>query len=458
MEAVFEKWDEILTKLKDEFEIKDMPFKTWLLPLKPVRVEGHDLYLSYPSGHDDDFIIHYIPKHYSLQLQVTIQEVTGVEYDIQIVVLDPDEEESKGKKNTEIDIKNYADSNLNKKYTFDTFVVGSNNRFAQNAALAVAEAIIKGDSENTYNPLYIYGGPGLGKTHLMHAIGNYILSENPEKKVLYVTSEDFTNEVINSIRANNNNTMMSKFRSKYRSVDVLLIDDIQFIIGKESTQEEFFHTFNALHSAGKQIVISSDRHPKEMETLEERIRSRFEWGLTADIGYPDYELRMAILRKKVEEDKININDEILNYIATNIKSNVREIEGALNKLIAYSKLENTEITLEVAIKELSNIISPDKPKEITPQIIIEVVAEHFNITIEQMTSNNRSNFIARPRQIAMYLCKTMTDSSLEAIGQLLGGRNHSTIIHGASKIADEYETDSELKADIDAIKKKISVK
>ena len=249
--------------------------------------------------------------------------------------------------------------------------------------------------------------------------------------------------------------MMSKFRSKYRSVDVLLIDDIQFIIGKESTQEEFFHTFNALHSAGKQIVISSDRHPKEMETLEERIRSRFEWGLTADIGYPDYELRMAILRKKVEEDKININDEILNYIATNIKSNVREIEGALNKLIAYSKLENTDITMDVAVKELSNIISPDKPKEITPQIIIEVVAEHFNITIEQMTSNNRSNFIARPRQIAMYLCKTMTETSLEAIGQLLGGRNHSTIIHGASKIADEYETDSELKADIDAIKKKI---
>lgn len=289
----------------------------------------------------------------------------------------------------------------------------------------------------------------------MHAIGNYILSENPEKKVLYVTSEEFTNEVINSIRANNNNTMMSKFRSKYRSVDVLLIDDIQFIIGKESTQEEFFHTFNALHSAGKQIVISSDRHPKEMETLEERIRSRFEWGLTADIGYPDYELRMAILRKKVEEDKININDEILNYIATNIKSNVREIEGALNKLIAYSKLENAEITMDVAVKELSNIISPDKPKEITPQIIIEVVADHFNITLEQMTSNNRSNFIARPRQIAMYLCKTMTETSLDAIGQLLGGRNHSTIIHGASKIADEYEVDAELKADIDAIKKKI---
>ena len=449
MDLLIEKWDDIILKLKEEYDINEVPFTHWIKPLQIYSIEGSTLNLIHPSDSDQQILINYITKHYSLPLKVTIQEITGTEYDIKII--ESNNLKNKNSNNSAIDKRKYANSNLNEKYTFKTFVVGNNNRFVQTAALAVAES--PGES---YNPLYIYGGPGLGKTHLMHSIGNYVLEQNPDKKVLYVTSEYFVNEVIESIRSSNSATLMSKLREKYRTVDVLLIDDIQFIIGKESTQEEFFHTFNELHSAGKQIVLTSDRPPKEMETLDERYRTRFEWGLMADIGYPDYETRMAILRKKVENENIELNNEILNYIATNIKSNVREIEGALNKLIAYSQLEKTDITMEIAIKELQNIISPDKPREITPQIIIEVVAEHFNITLDQMISTNRSNFISKPRQIAMYLCKTMTNSPLEAIGSFLGGRNHSTIIHGATKIAEEYETDEELKNQIEAIKKKIN--
>ena len=329
-------------------------------------------------------------------------------------------------------------------------MVGKNNKFAHAASLAVSES-----PGEVYNPLYIYGGPGLGKTHLMQSIGHFILQQKPEKKVLYVTSEEFTNEVIDSIR-NGNASAMTKLREKYRTVDVLMIDDIQFIIGKESTQEEFFHTFNVLHSAGKQIILSSDKPPKEMETLEERIRSRFEWGLLADVGYPDYETRMAILRRKEEMDGFLLDDEILDYIATNIKSNIRELEGALNKLLALSNLEHTEITMDVAIQELQNIISPDKKREITPQLVIEIVAEHFNISTDQMISKNRSNDIAKPRQIAMYLCKNMTSTPLDTIGALLGGRDHSTIIHGIKKITKEYEQDENFNYLIETIKKKIN--
>ncbi len=282
-----------------------------------------------------------------------------------------------------------------------------------------------------------------------------MLQQKPDKKVLYVTSEEFTNEVIDSIR-NGNASAMNKLREKYRTVDVLMIDDVQFIIGKESTQEEFFHTFNVLHSAGKQIVLSSDKPPKDMETLEERIRSRFEWGLLADVGYPDYETRMAILRSKAEVDGFIIDDNVLDYIATNIKSNVRELEGALNKLLALFNLEHADITLEVAIQELQNIISPDKPREVTPQLVIEIVAEHFNISTDQMISKTRINDIAKPRQIAMYLCKNMTAAPLDTIGALLGGRDHSTIIYGIKKITDEYEKDENFHHLIETIKKKIN--
>ena len=339
---------------------------------------------------------------------------------------------------------------LNPSYTFDSFVVGKNNRFAHSASLAVAES-----PGEVYNPLYIYGEPGLGKTHLMQSIGHFILNQKPDKKVLYVTSEEFTNEVIDSIR-NGNASAMTKLRDKYRTVDVLMIDDIQFIIGKESTQEEFFHTFNVLHSARKQIILSSDKPPKDMETLEERIRSRFEWGLLADVGYPDYETRMAILRRKEEVDGFHLADEILDYIATNIKSNIRELEGALNKLLAFSNLEHTEITMEVAVRELQNIISPDQAREITPQLVIEIVAEHFHISTDQMISKARSNDIAKPRQIAMYLCKNMTNTSLDSIGTLLGGRDHSTIIHGIRKVTEEYEKNENTQNLIETIKKKIN--
>ena len=267
----------------------------------------------------------------------------------------------------------------------------------------------------------------------MHSIAHFIQTNNPEMKVMYVSSEIFTNELIDAIR-NGNNSSMNRFREKYRNIDVLLIDDIQFIIGKESTQEEFFHTFNELHLAKKAIIISSDRPPKDMETLEERIRSRFEWGLISDIGSPDYETRMAILRRKNEMDDFELDDEILDYIATNIKSNIRELEGALNKLLAYSNLEHKKITMDIAVEELQNIISPDKPKEITPQLIIDVVCEHFNISSEQIVSKSRSNDIAKPRQVAMYLCKNMTDASLDNIGSLLGGRDHSTVLNGVEKI------------------------
>ena len=449
MDKILEKWDEILQTVKTEHDVSDISFDTWIKPLEVFGVEGNTLYILVPS---EQMTLSYISKKYYLPLKVAIAEIIGTEYEIQFILPEQTRNirlsNNKGKKTPEPEASKR--SNLNPNYTFDTFVVGSNNRFAQSASLAVAES-----PGEAYNPLYIYGGPGLGKTHLMHSIGHFILERNPEAKVLYVTSEEFTNEVIESIRSGNASAM-NKFREKYRTIDVLMIDDVQFIIGKESTQEEFFHTFNALHSAGKQIILTSDKPPKDMETLEERIRSRFEWGLMADIGAPDYETRMAILRRKVESDDMSLSDDILNYIANNIKSNIRELEGALNKLLAYSNLEKTEITMEIAKKELQNIITPDKPREITPQLIIEVVSEHFQISLDQMISKNRSNEIARPRQIAMYLCKTMTDIPLDSIGSLLGGRDHSTIIHGIKKIADEYDSNEQTRNLIETIKKKIN--
>ena len=345
---------------------------------------------------------------------------------------------------------NSEKANLNPKYRFDTFVVGSNNKFAHSAALAVAES--PGD---TYNPLYIYGGAGLGKTHLMHSIGHFVLKQNQNMKVLYVTSEQFTNEVINSIRSGNA-ADMTKLREKYRTVDVLLIDDIQFIIGKESTQEEFFHTFNVLHAAEKQIIISSDKPPKEMETLEERFRSRFEWGLIADIQPPDYETRMAILQKNAENFRKKIGDEVFSYVATNIKSNIRELEGAFNKIIAFSKLNNVEINLEMAQEALKDIIYPDKQKEVNPTLIINVVAEHFGVNPEDITSKKRNSEFVQARQVVMYLCRSMTDTSYQNIGKLLGKKDHTTIIHGVNKITEELKNNEDLRNKVETIKKKIS--
>lgn len=451
MHFIGENWEMIKQTIHTEYDLTNISYNTWIEPLQFYDVKDDTVYIQIPTG--QAHALNYISNKYSNYFKVTISEMMDHDYDISFIL------EKEKAADTDTDLKspssninniNYEQANLNPKYKFDTFIVGNNNKFAHSACLAVAES-----PGNAYNPLFIYGGAGLGKTHLMHSIGHFILEQNPNMKVLYVTSESFTNEVIESIRSGNA-TAMTKLREKYRTVDVLMIDDIQFIIGKESTQEEFFHTFNALHSAGKQIILTSDKPPKDMETLEDRIRSRFEWGLIADIGTPDYETRMAILRRKVEADDMKLSDEILNYIATNIKSNIRELEGALNKLLAYSNLEKTDITMEIAMKELQNIITPDKPREITPQLVIEVVTEHFNISLDQMISKNRSNEIARPRQIAMYLCKNMTDIPLDSIGQLLGGRDHSTIIHGIKKIADEYESNENTRNLIETIKKKIN--
>ena len=341
-------------------------------------------------------------------------------------------------------------ANLNPRYTFDTFVVGANNNLAHAASLAVAES-----PGEIYNPLFIYGGVGLGKTHLMHSIGHFILKNNPKAKILYVTSEKFTNELIDAIR-NKNNISTTEFREKYRNNDVLLIDDIQFIIGKESTQEEFFHTFNALYEAKKQIIISSDKPPKEIETLEERLRSRFEWGLTVDIQSPDYETRMAILRKKEELEGYNIDNEVIKYIATHVKSNIRELEGALTKIVALSKLNKREITTDLAEEALKDLISPGGAREITPELIIQVVSEHFGITPADISSKKRNKEIVYPRQIAMYLCRTMTSTPLQGIGKCLGDRDHTTIIHGAEKITADLEKNESLRSTLEILKKKLS--
>ncbi len=448
MELILKKWDEILRTVKEEHELTDVSFNTWLKPLSVYNVENSKLYIMVPSEHQ--MALNYIAKKYAIPIRVAVAEITGEDYEIEFILQEQTDKIKPFKSKNPEFMTGSENTNLNPNYTFDTFVVGKNNKFAHAASLAVSES-----PGEVYNPLYIYGGPGLGKTHLMQSIGHFILQQKPDKKVLYVTSEEFTNEVIDSIR-NGNASAMTKLREKYRTVDVLMIDDVQFIIGKESTQEEFFHTFNVLHSAGKQIILSSDKPPKEMETLEERIRSRFEWGLLADVGYPDYETRMAILRRKEEMDGFRLDDQILDYIATNIKSNIRELEGALNKLLAFSNLEHTEITMEVAVQELQNIISPDKPREITPQLVIEIVAEHFNISTDQMISKTRSNDIAKPRQIAMYLCKNMTSTPLDTIGALLGGRDHSTIIYGIRKVTTEYDKDENFHHLIETIKKKIN--
>ena len=352
LETLKEKWDEILLYLKNEYEISNVSFQTWLLPLEIYSMEqpGNVIQIVVPDAN----FLGYIKKKYSVMLKVSIEEVTGIRCDnVEFIVEDEIIRDSISDNQLINHTQNAVspvtlqNANLNPKYTFDSFVVGANNNLAHAASLAVAES-----PGEIYNPLFIYGGVGLGKTHLMQSIANFILKNNPKAKILYVTSEKFTNELIDAIR-NKNNISTTEFREKYRNNDVLLIDDIQFIIGKESTQEEFFHTFNALHEAKKQIIISSDKPPKEIETLEERLRSRFEWGLTVDIQSPDYETRMAILRKKEEMEGYNIDNEVIKYIATNIKSNIRELEGALTKIVALSKLEkNREINIALAEKAL----------------------------------------------------------------------------------------------------------
>ena len=459
MNIVAEKWDEIIHKLKIEYGLSNVSFRTWIEPLEVYNVSDSTVYILVPLKSSVD----YINQKYLLPFQVCIAEITGQEFEVKFITVDDSQninvknQDDTYKKNaTQNSI--FEQANLNPKYTFDTFVVGGKNNFAHAASLAVSES-----PGEIYNPLFLYGGVGLGKTHLMHSIAHFILEKDPTKKVLYVTSETFTNEVIEALKSGKtsggNELAMTAFREKYRNIDVLLIDDVQFIIGKESTQEEFFHTFNHLHVSGKQIIISSDKPPKDIETLEARLRTRFEWGLIADISSPDYETRMAILRKKEELDglqKYHISNEVMQYIATNVKSNIRELEGSLNKLIALHKLKNEEINIMLAAEALKDIVSPNKNRQITPELILEVVSEHFSVSIADLKSGKRNANIANSRQIAMYLCRTMTDTPLKSIGIMLGGRDHSTVSHGVDKVTEDIKTNEALNNTIEIIKKKIN--
>ena len=452
MDAIRDNWITVKEAVRREYNLSDISYHTWVEPLEFYNVENGMVNIIIPS--DQAHALNYISSKYKSFFQVTITEMFDFPCEISFIL----EKDLHKEDNNKDDISasnpvyniNYENVHLNPKYKFDTFVVGNNNRFAHSASLAAAES-----PGEAYNPLYLYGGPGLGKTHLMHSIGHFILEQNPDMKVLYVTSEEFTNEVIESIRSGNA-ASMTKLREKYRTVDVLMVDDVQFIIGKESTQEEFFHTFNVLHAAHKQIILSSDKPPKEMETLDERFRSRFEWGLIADIQAPDYETRMAILRKNAETCDRVIEEDIIKYIATNIKSNIRELEGAFNKIIAFAKLNKVDLTLALAEEALKDVIYPNKPKEITPTLIINVVAEHFGVKPEDITSKRRNSEFVQPRQVVMYLCRELTDTSFTNIGKLLGKKDHTTIIHGVNKVTTEMKTNEELKNKIDIITKKIN--
>ena len=441
--------DELISKIRDALkpELTQISFDTWILPLGIRSIDGNHIVFTAVSEYQQDFI----ENKYRTLIFNTLKYITNREWTFSVINL-----EKEGKNDSKVisinDYKKDSETNsaeiesnkltLNPKYTFETFVIGNNNRFAHAAALAVGN-----EPGNSYNPLFIYGGVGLGKTHLMHAIGNRILENNKFANVLYVTSEKFTNQLINAIKDNKNEA----FRNRYRTIDVLLIDDIQFIAGKERIQEEFFHTFNTLHESGKQIILSSDRPPKDIQLLEDRLKSRFEWGLIADISNPDYETRLAILRKKAQIDNIIIDDEILSNIANRIDSNIRELEGTLNKLIAKSSLTNSSITMEMAEKAINDIVS-QKDKVISSDFIQETVAKYFNISSKDLKGSKRSNDIAFPRQIAMYLCRNVAQMSLPQIGKDFGKRDHTTVMHACNKIEADIKENSNTKLIVESVK------
>ena len=437
-------WSKTLDTIKSE--LSEVSFNTWIKSCEPISISSDTITISVPNSFTQDIL----DKRYKDLVANSIEVVCSKLYKIEFVIASEASEKEEVKDTTSkksIVVNDEMSSTLNPKYTFNSFVIGNSNRFAHAASLAVAESPAK-----AYNPLFIYGGVGLGKTHLMHAIGHYILNNNPSAKVVYVSSEKFTNELINAIKDDKN----EEFRNKYRNVDVLLIDDIQFIAGKERTQEEFFHTFNALHDANKQIILSSDRPPKEIPTLEDRLRSRFEWGLIADIQVPDFETRMAILKKKADVENLNVANDVMGYIATKIKSNIRELEGALIRIIAYSSLTNREVTVDLASEALKDIISKKQGKHITIDIIQDVVSSYFNLRVEDLKSQRRTRNIAHPRQIAMYLSRKLTDMSLPKIGEEFGGRDHTTVIHAYEKISGNLKTDDSLQNTINDITKKLT--
>ena len=431
--------NELLTKAKEllKEETTKISYETWIKNLEIKSADNGNIVLVASSSFQKEAIY----SRYHDLLTNTFNFITNKDCNVTII----------SKEELDTDLQNdqnlnsgYGNSNptLNPKYTFDSFVVGNNNRFAHAAALAVAEA-----PATSYNPLFLYGGVGLGKTHLMHAIGNAILRKNKNYNILYVTSEKFTNQLINSIKDNSN----EQFRNKHRNIDVLLIDDIQFIAGKERVQEEFFHTFNTLHESGKQIILSSDRPPKDIQLLEDRLKSRFEWGLIADISNPDYETRLAILRKKAQMDCINIDDEILSNIATKIDTNIRELEGALNKLIAKASLTNSPITVEMAERAINDIIA-QQDKVFSSDFVQETVAKYFNIDAKDLKGSKRSNDVAFPRQIAMYLCRNVAQMSLPQIGKDFGKRDHTTVMHACTKIEQEIKENQNTRLIVESVK------
>ncbi|WP_114353921.1 chromosomal replication initiator protein DnaA [Saliterribacillus persicus] len=447
MENLEELWSNTLEAIKEK--VSKPSYDTWLKNTSVDQLQDDTLIISAPN----EFTRDWLESRYTDLISEALYDLTGATLKTKFVIPESSkelDEEIPVKKQKPVhpsnDSQDSPKSMLNNKYTFDTFVIGSGNRFAHAASLAVAEAPAK-----AYNPLFIYGGVGLGKTHLMHAIGHYVLDHNPSAKVVYLSSEKFTNEFINSIRDNK----AVNFRNKYRNVDVLLIDDIQFLAGKEQTQEEFFHTFNTLHEENKQIIISSDRPPKEIPTLEDRLRSRFEWGLITDITPPDLETRIAILRKKAKAEGLDITNEVMLYIANQIDTNIRELEGALIRVVAYSSLINKDIDASLAAEALKDIIPTSRPKTITIHAIQEVVGNKFQIKLEEFVAKKRTKSIAFPRQIAMYLSRELTDYSLPKIGEEFGGRDHTTVIHAHEKISKLIATDTQLNREIEDIKEQL---
>jgi chromosomal replication initiator protein len=419
-------WDQILTRI--ETKVNRHSFYTWFKPTALVADAGHAITVRVPNALFKDWLT----KHYSLVLSEALAEVRRPDVSLVFVsegaVLSPPVVEDPPAADSDVEALEgapaTAPAGLNPRYTFDTFIVGPSNQFAHAASRAVAEA-----PSRSYNPLFIYGGVGLGKTHLMHAVGHYVLTHDAGLKLTYISSERFMNEMINALRYDR----ILDFRERYRSVDVLLVDDIQFISGKEGTQTEFFHTFNALYDAQKQIVLSSDRPPHEISQLEERLRSRFEWGLIADIQAPDIETKVAILKRKAEAEAVPLPDNVAMYIAGRIKSNIRELEGSLIRLIAYASLIGREISLELTQEVLKNVIDQDD-KAVTIETIQKFVSDYYNLKVGELKSRNNSKSVAMPRQIAMYLCKTLTHASLPEIGRSFGGKHHSTVIHSIKKV------------------------
>ena len=437
--------NELLSKIKEllEPEVTKISFDTWIMPLDIRSIEGDNIIFTTTSEFQKDFI----ENKYKSLIFNTLRYITNKDWTFSVVDLSNEEKQEETtiiKNNSNISFAEIEanKSTLNPKYTFETFVVGSNNRLAHAAALSVGN-----DPGKSYNPLFLYGGVGLGKTHLMHAIGNRILERNPNANVLYATSEKFTNQLINAIKDGKTEI----FRNKYRNIDVLLIDDIQFIAGKDRIQEEFFHTFNALREEGKQIIISSDKPPRDIEFLEDRLKSRFEWGLLADISFPDYETRLAILRKKAQDENIIIDDIILSNIANKIDSNIRELEGVYNKIVARASLTHSPITIELA-ENIINEFKYESEKVISCDFIKETVAKYFSINKDDLSGNKRSNDIAFPRQIAMYLCREIANMSYPQIGIDFGGRDHSTVMHGCRKIEKEIKEKNNTKLIVDSVK------